>query len=235
MSQSATAGPKRSHADSRREPRLNKARRIEALLRLVSPDLESKDLLDVGTGSGIIASYFAQRVGSLQSVDVIDERVEIDFAFDLIDSEQLPYEGARFDIAISNHVIEHVDDPRLHLAEIARVLRPGGYCYLATPNLLWPIEPHFRLPFLAWLPTQELRNSYVTLLRRGVRYDARLLTHGELVKLADHAGLQHQDMSLQLTTLVFKTRFGIDAAALRHFWPAARLIMPSLVTVLSKS
>lgn len=41
----------------------------------------------------------------------------------------------RFDVATCWHVIEHVADPRRVLDEIRRVLRPGGWLVLATPNL----------------------------------------------------------------------------------------------------
>jgi len=41
---------------------------------------------------------------------------------------QLPFDDARFDIALSSHVIKHLDDEALALTfrEVARVLRPGG-------------------------------------------------------------------------------------------------------------
>ena len=45
--------------------------------------------------------------------------------------------------------------------EIHRILKPGGYCYFAGPNLLFPIEPHVFWPFVHWLP----RNVAVRLMR----------------------------------------------------------------------
>src|SRR5690606_2247622 len=47
---------------------------------------------------------------------------------------------------------EHVPDPKRLIQEIHRVLKPGGYCYFAGPNLLFPIEPHIFWPFVHWLP-----------------------------------------------------------------------------------
>jgi SAM-dependent methyltransferase len=46
---------------------------------------------------------------------------------------QLP--AAAFDIVTAWHVIEHVPDPRRFLEEIYRILLPGGWLVLATPNL----------------------------------------------------------------------------------------------------
>jgi SAM-dependent methyltransferase len=49
---------------------------------------------------------------------------------DLLD---LPYADARFDVVMCNHVLEHVEDDRLALREIQRVLRPGGRAILMSP------------------------------------------------------------------------------------------------------
>jgi SAM-dependent methyltransferase len=46
----------------------------------------------------------------------------------------LPWQDASFDGVASLDVIEHVLDPILFLAEIHRVLRPGGFAVLSTPN-----------------------------------------------------------------------------------------------------
>ena len=50
------------------------------------------------------------------------------------ESGRLPYDDARFDLVVSMDVIEHVVDPAPWLAEIVRVVRPGGSVFLTTPN-----------------------------------------------------------------------------------------------------
>src|SRR5262249_4744849 len=45
-----------------------------------------------------------------------------------------PYDDSSFDGCISNYVLEHVADPVEHLAEIRRVLKPGGAYVFRTPN-----------------------------------------------------------------------------------------------------
>ena len=50
---------------------------------------------------------------------------------------ELPFDDARFDVVISNHVIEHVGDEaaqHAHLREIRRVMKADGSAYLAVPN-----------------------------------------------------------------------------------------------------
>ena len=61
------------------------------------------------------------------------------------------------DVVICNQVYEHVDDPQRLISEIRRMLRPGGSCYFAGPNLLFPIEPHVFWPFVHWLPREFAR------------------------------------------------------------------------------
>jgi SAM-dependent methyltransferase len=66
--------------------------------------------------------------------------------------EQLPFSDASFDLVIAWDVVEHVQDPALLLAELARVLRPGGRVLLTVINRLAFRDPHYHLPLLNWLP-----------------------------------------------------------------------------------
>jgi SAM-dependent methyltransferase len=48
--------------------------------------------------------------------------------------------GASFDIVIAKHVVEHLANPEQGIAEMSRVLRPGGLLILVTPNLSSPMR-----------------------------------------------------------------------------------------------
>ncbi|NNJ48705.1 MAG: class I SAM-dependent methyltransferase [Acidimicrobiia bacterium] len=120
--------------------RLRKAQMIEAIIQdhLGTPPV-GLDLLDIGSGNGDISEFFA-RNNRVRSVDVSDQRRRHGAAtFSLVEDEHLPFEDSSLDIVLSHHVIEHVANQRLHLAEIRRVLRPTGSAYLATPNRSSPI------------------------------------------------------------------------------------------------
>lgn len=97
--------------------------------------------LDVGAGPGKLIRHLAN--GLALDAAACDHHVEL-FPDDLgvavdqvnIDREPLPYADARFDIVTSSEVVEHLENYRRAIREIARVLRPGGVVVLTTPNVL---------------------------------------------------------------------------------------------------
>ncbi|MEI6067753.1 MAG: glycosyltransferase [Methylococcaceae bacterium] len=143
----------KSHGFSTNQNRRTKAEKIKIILDehlKTSPDPRLL-VLDIGTGNGEIAHYLSDFF-CVTSVDINDHRSITDnFSF-LIANEALPFAANTFDIVISNHVIEHVKNPKRHVAEIHRVLKPQGWFYLATPNRLWPWEVHYRVPLAHYLP-----------------------------------------------------------------------------------
>jgi ubiquinone/menaquinone biosynthesis C-methylase UbiE len=103
-------------------------------------------VLDVGCGTGTLALEVARRVGSVGRVAGIDPGTEqiararekatrrhlpIEFQVGVI--EQLPFPDTTFDVVLSTLMIHHVPAPnkRQGLAEIARVLKPGGRLVMA--------------------------------------------------------------------------------------------------------
>ena len=70
----------------------------------------------------------------------------------MVTDENIPFPDGTFDVVITNQVLEHVPDAGLHLREIRRVLPDDGVVYLATPNKWWLTDPHYKMPFISWLP-----------------------------------------------------------------------------------
>jgi SAM-dependent methyltransferase len=183
-----------------RESRRAKASKIAALVG-ERRTLPGADVLEIGTGAGIIASLLAEEVGpggSVSSVDVDDLRTETaGYEFRLVDGVELPFGDDVFDIVVSNHTIEHVGGPEaqlVHLREIARVLRPGGVGYLASPTRWALVEPHFKVPLLSWLPAGA-RDRALRLSRRGDVYDISPRSRPEMLRLIERAGLRATDVT----------------------------------------
>ncbi len=131
-----------------------------ACLQLVTNrDLSTLSCVDIGCGSGGISYHLAPHFERVCGVDpepwqrwqdFTRERPNLSFREESIESLSLP--DASVDVVICNQVYEHVPSPRQLIAQIHRILKPGGTCYFAGPNLLYPIEPHVSLPFVHWIP-----------------------------------------------------------------------------------
>lgn len=109
---------------------------VDRLGRLIKP---TDDVLDLGAGAGELNPYaFKGKVRRMVGVDM-DPRVGRNPLLDAgleADICALPFRDASFDVVFSIYVLEHVDRPRELVADISRVLRPGGICAVLTPNIL---------------------------------------------------------------------------------------------------
>ncbi len=98
------------------------------------------DLLEVGCGEGRGIEQLLPLVSSYAAIDKIEPAVaslrQKYPAGKFVSGHlpPLPYPDQSFDSIVSFQVIEHIQDDRLFLKEIHRVLRPGGVALITTPN-----------------------------------------------------------------------------------------------------
>jgi arsenite methyltransferase len=124
-----------------------------------------EDVLDVGSGAGIDSILAAKRVGSHGSViglDLLEEMCERGRAhardagvdgwteFRRGEMEDIPLEDGSVDIVISNGVINLSARKSRALAEIFRVLRPGGRVSLADLTVEGELPPEIANDQSAW-------------------------------------------------------------------------------------
>ena len=186
-----------------------KAEKIARLLGL-STRKQPIRLLEIGTGSGGIAHWFAhhpQLRCEVVAVDVCDNRqLHEGYAFQQVEGVDLPFEEASFDVVISNHVIEHVGDAQAqarHLSEIRRVMKPDGVGYLAVPNRWMLTEPHYRLKLLSWWP-HGWRTPYLKLMGKGDFYDCEPLEMRQLERMLDAADFRHRNLCIDALRQTFE-------------------------------
>jgi SAM-dependent methyltransferase len=156
-------------------------------------------LVDLGCDDGGHTLEFAAAARARQvcGVDVVEERAAaarergIDVTLGDL-NEQFPYDGARFDVVVSNQVIEHLADTDNFVREVHRILCPGGLAVVSTENLAsW----HNVLALLlGWQPF-SLSNVSGTRLGLGnplaaQRGDAPALRSWEHVRVFAYRGLK---------------------------------------------
>lgn len=124
--------------------------------------LRGEELLDVGCGTApllSVANRFRTRVGvdiAFRWLVVAKKRLAetgLDLPLICACAEALPFPDKIFDHAVADSTIEHLQDQRKGLAEVRRVLRPGGRLMLSTPNRfsVGP-DPHTGVWAGTWLP-----------------------------------------------------------------------------------
>lgn len=163
---------------------------VAVLSRCLGEKLQSARVLNVGCSAGLIDEALAPSVGSVTGIDIDSSAIEsailrglpTNVTLMVDDAMALSFEDRCFDVVICSQVYEHVPDVERLMAEIHRVLRPGGLCYFAATNRWAVVEMHHGLPFLSWLPP-VLADRYMRFANKGDRYYERHLGHGALRRL----------------------------------------------------
>ncbi len=104
--------------------------------RMVEPHLRGT-CLDFGCGAGGKAAWVSSRVNSYIGVDISETAVARvrESGFDAVRvDDTLPFDDQSFDVALAFDVLEHLFQPQLALAEMIRVLKPGGTVLCSVPN-----------------------------------------------------------------------------------------------------
>lgn len=170
--------------------RAGQVRRLE-LIRVAAGDRVRGMVLDDGCGIGLYAAKLADLGGTVYGLEF--DHAQAVAAATRADrilrgaGETLPFPDETFDLILSHEVIEHVADDRRAVAEMARVLKPGGRLALFCPNRGYPVETHgvfwrgrYRfgnIPLVNYLP-RRLRDRLAPHVRVYTRRDLERLFAG---------------------------------------------------------
>jgi ubiquinone/menaquinone biosynthesis C-methylase UbiE len=117
--------------------------------------------------------------------------------------EALPFADASFHIVTCWDVLEHAQEPKHLLREIARVLDENGIAFMTVINRFALVDPHYHLRFVNYLP-RALGEKYIALRQRtknsALRDKQKLsemhyYTYGGFEKFAAQFGFQIQDLN----------------------------------------
>ena len=191
-------------------------------------------IVEVGFGSGALQKHLQDNgyihVEGIEISDVAVKQAqaahpELADQLQAFDGQGLPYEDGTLDVLCSFDVIEHIPDVDAHLAEAARVLKPGGRYLFQTPNK--PVNALASTliyrSFTAWRP-----------------YHCSLQTAGSLRALAGRHGLSldRLEMFLHMTPgreASIRTHFGAPGLWAYKFLARAPLaLVPNLWGVFQK-
>ncbi len=186
-----TCGPP---ARSRPEARRRKARKILTVLEdCLGSELRSLRCLDLGCGGGVISISLAETFATVVGVDVhepglskaTEDSRHVKATFVAADGLALPFAPETFDVVVCAQVYEHVPDPAKLMSEIHRVLKKNAVCFFSGPNRLAPIEEHYSVPFVHWLP-KPLADLSLRALGKGNAYNEKPLSYWGLRRLVSN-------------------------------------------------
>lgn len=121
--------------------------RARNILALLPAGLDPKEVLDAGSGPGVITFMLAERYpgARVTGVDMVEEEISASRAiaerarvtntsFETADITALPFQN-RFDLIVCVDILEHIEDDEQALAQLRDALKPSGTLLLHLPAL----------------------------------------------------------------------------------------------------
>lgn len=126
-----------------------KQRKYQEITALLG-DSHNRHCLDIGSDNGVISYLLRQRGGSWKSADLdpqavasIQELVK-DQVFQ-INGRSTPFADNEFDCVVIVDFLEHIETDREFVAELFRILKPGGELIINVPHIKNSLLRKFRL------------------------------------------------------------------------------------------
>ena len=112
----------------------------EKMYELIRPVVKDKTVLEVATGTGLIAKHIVKTAAHIEATDASPEMIteaklenySSKLHFSVQDMFSLPYAGNSFDVVIVSNALHIVPQPEKSLREIKRVLKDDGVLIAPT-------------------------------------------------------------------------------------------------------
>jgi SAM-dependent methyltransferase len=230
------------------EYKRHKVDKMLAILREAGSISEEKKRLavDIGCSGGFFTAAIAPYFRSVLGVDIDlhalrlanEERQHSNLYYVDADSMRLPLDDGSVDLVICNHVYEHVPDPVRMFREIFRVLADDGICYLGAASRWTPVEPHYHLPFLSWLP-KPMAHRYMRLSGKGDYYYENLRSYGGIRKLVVDFQVDDYTLKVIRDPDLFHARDLIPRGGIMDrlpmwIWKVFYRVLPTYILILRK-
>jgi SAM-dependent methyltransferase len=201
----------------------------EPEIGMLPPDLEGKDVIELGCGTAYVSAWMARRGALVVGIDNSEAQLEtarrlqrehgLDFPLLHGNAERIPFPDASFDFAISEYGACLWADPFLWVPEAARLLRPGGRMSFLTNSFLLMLcapeeegvaasdrllRPAFGMHRMEW-PTDPAVEFH--------------LPHGEWVRLLRRCGFEIEDLVEVRPPADAKTRYPFVTLEWSRRWP----------------
>lgn len=100
------------------------------------------EILDLGCGAGFLSNSLALRDYKVTGIDLSPQSLDVaakhdstkSVTYKVADAYQLPFSNESFEVVTAMDFLEHVEHPEKVIAEISRVLKPGGIFIFHTFN-----------------------------------------------------------------------------------------------------
>jgi SAM-dependent methyltransferase len=214
--------------------RAGQERRLQMILEAAGERILG-NVLENGCGVGMYVERLAPYAGRLTGLEydfprTVEARQLADRLLNAeilcAAGENLPFPPGSFDLILSHEVLEHVQDDRLAVTEMVRVLGPGGRMVIFAPNRGYPYETHGiywrgryhfgNIPLVNYLPRR---------LRDRLAPHVRIYTAGDLERLFDDLPVRFVQR-----TVIFGAYDNVIAR-----WPAIGRVLRALLQGLERT
>lgn len=230
--QDATGYEQQAFERYRLEPYISEFARFELA--------RDKDVLEIGVGLGADHQRFAQAGARLAGIDLTPRAIEhtqrrlaafgLPSRLQVGDAENLPFVDASFDLVYSWGVLHHSPDTRRAVAEVFRVLKPGGVARVMIYHK-WSMVGlmlYLRYGLLRGRPWSSLATIYASHLEspgtKAYSTEEALKLFDQFERVETRIELTHADL---LESGAGQRHQGVVLALARKLWPR-RLIRQAL-------